>query len=339
LFLKVKVVGALRGSRENKIKIRDECIDIFKQSPHTTNLNRVISLLYKQRANASDNYENAISDYECAMKLDHTISMVSFHQFKADCLHDFNRYEESILELGECIKLEPTNAFYYMEKGTAYLNMNRFEESIAELNQAISLSPKNAKSLCHRASAFHKLHRIEEAFTDVNKAIEIDSNLCLAYLLKARCFVDIDRYSDAIQCCDKAIQLKEKAHTYNSIAYVYRSMKKLDEALANVEQALELEPTTAYIIHTKAELLYDLGRYDESIEYCNTSIILDKYCSDAYHHRSLCYMAKNQIQEALVDAQNAVLFEKTKVEFKNHLDLVLARVNSETVDINSNAVN
>jgi tetratricopeptide (TPR) repeat protein len=308
MFLKVKVIGALKGKLENKIKIRNECIEIYEQSNHSPYLNRVISLLYRHRANeVNDDYEKAVANYERAMELDHTIPKTKFHYFKADFLYDIGRYEESILELSKCIELEPANDFYLIERGMVYKMLDKYIESIEDMNRALLLSPNNIEALGYRLSAFEGLDRIEEALDDANKIIELNPGKSEIYLWKARCCVEMDRYSDAIQCCDKATLVEGTADTYNTIAYIYRSMKMFDEAFTSVEKALELEPADANLVLTKAELLYEIGKYEEGIQYCTKAIELDSNLQAAFRYRSLCYMAKNQIQQALVDAQSTVI--------------------------------
>jgi tetratricopeptide (TPR) repeat protein len=333
LYLKVKLIGALKGKSETKVKIRDECIQFFEQSP-CTQLNRIMSHLYIHRAKDLDvarDYDSAIADYETAIALDRTVPTIHYHYCKSKQLHCLRRYEDCIKELDKCIESDPTKSHYYSQRAKEMHIIGRYEKAIADFTKAIfySTSINAPKYYKYRANSNSKIDRIEEAISDINKSIEYNPEFHLAYVDKAWYYLQLGRCEEALECCDKSFQIQESAEGYNIRAYIFHSMNRNGEAFDSINKALELKPDASYIFHTKGEILYDLGKYDESIESCSRSIELDDRKPYAFYHRSLSYMAKNQMEEALRDAQQAHLLQNRNELIKQHLDSLLSRLNSQ----------
>jgi len=84
--------------------------------------------------------------------------------------------EEAIQVFTESIRLDPSNASTYLNRGMAYERINYMQQAIADYSKAIELAPDYAKAYYARGTLLWYLH--DEASTeDLMKAVELGYRL------------------------------------------------------------------------------------------------------------------------------------------------------------------
>lgn len=91
------------------------------------------------------------------------------------------RYEEAIAEFDEAIRLDPTLAPAYSNRGGAYSNLGQYQRAIEDYDEAIRLDPQHAPAYSDRGDAYTKLGRHEQSIEDFDEAILLDPQLAIAY--------------------------------------------------------------------------------------------------------------------------------------------------------------
>jgi tetratricopeptide (TPR) repeat protein len=77
------------------------------------------------------------------------------------------------------------------------------------------------------------------------------------------------------------LSLKEIIHKGNE--YFYK--KEYDKAIECYDNAIEINPKTAYTWDQKSWTLVKLGRYDEAIKCCDKALELDPNNANAFYNR------------------------------------------------------
>ena len=86
-----------------------------------------------------------------------------------------------------------------------------------------------------------------------------------------------------------------------------RELRKLDEALADCDQAIALKPDYADAFNNRGVVLADLEHYDEAVASYNQAIALKPDYADAFNNRGNALAELKQFDEALASYSQAVL--------------------------------
>ncbi|MCK4850512.1 MAG: tetratricopeptide repeat protein, partial [Phycisphaerae bacterium] len=121
-------------------------------------------------------------------------------------------YELAIRDFDKAIKLDPSNASAYNDRGLVYLIKDDYDAAIRNFSQAIELNPRNAEPYHNRA---------------------------VAYCAK-------EMYDHAIRYFDMAIALNPRnAEAYNSRGFAYMRRGNRDQAIRDFKRAVSLNPKYA----------------------------------------------------------------------------------------------
>ena len=87
-----------------------------------------------------------------------------------------------------------------------------------------------------------------------------------------------------------------------------------DRAIADINQAIKLNPSLANAYDTRCEAYVKKGDYDHAITDCNQAIKLDSTHTNSYYSRGIAYKNKGSRNQAVED------FKKV-LELKNDVEL------------------
>ena len=95
-----------------------------------------------------------------------------------------------------------------------------------------------------------------------------------------------------------------KDYVLNDRAYALMKLKKYNEALSNIDKAIEINSFESNYYDTKGEILYLFGKISESIMYTNKSIELNPN-KNSYYIRGLSQIKQNKIENGCRDLSKA----------------------------------
>jgi DNA-binding winged helix-turn-helix (wHTH) protein/Tfp pilus assembly protein PilF len=140
-------------------------------------------------------------------------------------------------------------------------------------------------------------------------ALAIDGALAEAHTSLAHVLMNYDwNWSEAEKEFMLSMQLNPDyatAHQWYAVHYL-TAMGRLEEALKEMQQALELEPTSLVMNSFMGATLYFAGRYDEAIEQCRRTIEMDPNFAVAHWHLGLAYEQEEMFDEAIEEFQRAI---------------------------------
>jgi tetratricopeptide (TPR) repeat protein len=120
-------------------------------------------------------------------------------------------------------------------------------------------------------------------------------------------YADLGHHEEAIAEYQRAIELDPQyAFPHNGLGTVYEDLGHHEEAIAEYQRAAELDPQRAYPHNNLGNIYRDLGRYEEAIAECQQAIKLDP--QDAYPHNNLgnVYYDLGRYEEAIAKYQRAI---------------------------------
>ena len=201
----------------------------------------------------------------------------------------------------KAIDADPSYALAYSGLADAYLVLGSF--GIA------TLAPNDA------------FPKVREAAT---RALEIDDTLAEAHASLAYCLGNYDwNWSASEAEFKRALGLKPgyaTAHHWYGFTYL-AAMGRLDDAIAEVRQALQLEPLSLPVGSNVGFLLYLARKYDQALEQFNRNLEMDRNFVYSHWQMALTYEQCGRFDEAIAAFQKAIALSGKSV----HPRVLLAR--------------
>lgn len=173
----------------------------------------------------------AIEAYEHAIALDaHYID--PYYGLGILYSAQLGEYDAAIEAFQRGVEHNPADAFLVAGLGSTYARMGRFEKAIAYLQQAIALQPDNA----------------------------------FAYSWLSIIYLYIKRYDDMIAACQREIEIEDGHSPHRLLGYVYSSLGHYDEAIAQLEQSVALEPQDYEARAALVKVYRSVGRQEDADE-------------------------------------------------------------------------
>jgi tetratricopeptide (TPR) repeat protein len=129
--------------------------------------------------------------------------------------------DRALTDYGEAIRLDPTRAWVYVGRATAWHAKKEYQKAIADFNVAIRLDPQDPVNYLDRAITWRALKEEDKAIADCNEAIRLDPKLPNAYITRGRAFKEKQEYDAAIADYSEAIRLDSKfGLAHNNLAWL-----------------------------------------------------------------------------------------------------------------------
>lgn len=204
-------------------------------------------------------------------------------------------------------------------KGRYYWNKRTeagFKKAIEYFEQAVGIDPNYALAHVGLADCYNLLPNYgflppKESFPKAKaaalKALKIDDALAEAYasLGHLRFFYEWD-FPGAEKDFKRAIKLNPSYATAHQWYALYLSaMRRREEAIAEIEQARQLDPLSLIINTNMGDVICDAGQLDRAIEQYRKTLELDPGFSAAYVSIAWAYEVKGMHDQAIAAIQQA----------------------------------
>jgi TolB-like protein/Tfp pilus assembly protein PilF len=216
-----------------------------------------------------------------------------------------------------------TEAYHAYLRGRYYWNKRTDEEvrkAIEYFKQAIDRDPCYALAYAGLADSYVILgafgvatlppgEAYPKAKEAATKALEIDETLAEAHASLAFSLAIYDwDWPAAEREFKRALELKPgyaNAHHWYGLLYLV-ARGTLDEAIAAVRRAHELDPLSLTISTNIGMLLYMARRYDQSIEQYQQALEMERHFAYTHWQLALTYEQKALYEEAIAELQTAI---------------------------------
>jgi tetratricopeptide (TPR) repeat protein len=166
---------------------------------------------------------------------------------------------------------DPQNGFSYFKLGIIELHRAEDEKAFSYFTKALQLLPRRAKNA--RAMVHGALHQIYwnkrdtvNALNEINKAIELSERIELLDL-RGRLYVLLDEFEKAEADFRKLIELDPQHDgTYYNLSHIMLWQTKIDDALADINNALSISPDNGEYLAWRAYIYSFKHMWDEAVD-------------------------------------------------------------------------
>lgn len=209
--------------------------------------------------------EEAMQHYDIALVLKPDYGLA--HHNKGNLLGDVGKYQEALeayVRAIECGSDYPHED--WAGKGIALKNLSRYEEALEAFDRSLELEPNYAEAWHGKGVTLDESGRHEEALKAFERGIGLKPDSPILLHSKGIALVNLERFEEALGAFDEvlAAEQPESLDTLISKAGVLLKLKRNRAAVRVVERAISLNPYGPLSWDLKADILFEIGRYQEA---------------------------------------------------------------------------
>lgn len=157
---------------------------------------------------------------------------------------------QAIEDFTQAIRLDPSNAAAYRERGRANVAVGNLDLAMADFSRAIRIDPNFAAAYLNRGAAHFDGGSFDLAIADFTQVIRIDPDNEIAHIHRgAAHFFRMD-FNLAAEDFTQAIHINsDRATSHYRRGLAHANKGRYDLAIADFEAALRLDPNNCYVMH------------------------------------------------------------------------------------------
>lgn len=246
--------------------------------------------------------------------------------YRVELYSRLGRLEEAYQDGKRLIELEPEALGVYYSLTRYCISLQKYEEAISYAEKLSDISQyrgdvkvllnsaysfyidsinKNREALDDKekyklAEAYFKTSKIVESYNILQELITQSSCNAEAYSLYCRVLMIKKNYELAYVTVCEALANYEDSYELNFLkADILEELGKYDEALQCANTAIELDPSAAHCYKNKAAALLGLELYEDCLEACEEALDKYLYLVEAYIIKMKAFKEINLLDEAL----------------------------------------
>lgn len=193
-----------------------------------------------------------------------------------------------------------------------------------DFRKAIETDPSQSECYYNLGNAEFALKHFENAILMFTRAIAIDEDFAAAYFNRATVYKVTNMCQKAIEDLSRALEVTNPAPSEKDlVSYrvsrgeAYYTEDMLNEAIADVTVALNLDSSCVEAYALKAGALVGLGNFEAAIGDATTAVEIDPECASAYYHRGQAHHSRGEHEAGLKDLGQAIELceEQCKAEY------------------------
>lgn len=202
-------------------------------------------------------------------------------------------YQQAIVELSNYIyktkNIKRREARAYRLLGLSYENLNQPEKALEVYLEALEFHDKDVPLLLAAAALYQRTGLTDRSIELYDQALKLENDNLEALAGQAENYLDMGFYSKARQYYDKFFRLNPRAPAVNRARYAYTFLKQRNfaDAFINITMAKMEEPSNATYWLLSARAYKGLGRTDDALADLDTAILLDPQRQDIKSTRAM----------------------------------------------------
>ncbi len=233
-------------------------------------------------------------------------------------------YEQALYHLKRALELQPDFPEIYMNLGNVYDALGRSEEALAMYREALRRLPETDDVYFNQGCTLNRLGRYPESLASFETILTGDPDNAPALNGKGLALVGLGHNEEAIETFSAAIRCAPNSSLYlYNRALTLRAQQRLQDALDDLDKALIIDAEFLEASLQKAEILHELGRWDESWQALAAAGISDPARPEIACCRGLLLESQGDLNGALMALEQCLTSFPDDRRALGHKGLVL----------------
>ena len=186
----------------------------------------------------------------------------------ADSLIDKELYKEAIALLSNMIQSYGVKEDYLTRRAYAYLQVKDHAKAKADYDKVLVSNPQCTKCLINMGMTEVDNRNFASAISYLDRFIKLKPAESVGYVKRGEAEFETGKYDEAIADFNKGLQLDP---TMSAYIYLYLSMTKLakgnySEALSDINQSLNIQPNSEFAYYVRGKIYINMGDYNAAIK-------------------------------------------------------------------------
>jgi tetratricopeptide (TPR) repeat protein len=165
------------------------------------------------------------------------------------------------------IALNPQYIPPYYGLGILYAaQLGNYGAAVEVFQRGLKHNPREAFLIASLGTTYARMGRFDEAIATLYQSIDIDPDSAFAYGWLSILYLHQKRYDDVIAACQREIAIEDSHNPRRLLGYVYDWLGRHDEAIAQLEQAVTLEPQDYEARGALSKVYRTVGRQPDAEE-------------------------------------------------------------------------
>ena len=277
----------------------EEALSLLKSIAHSgyggVDIHKKIGLIYLEM----ERYDDAVKEFNDILKQDpdaHQVRLYlgSAYEEKKDYDHAIEEYK----------KIPPSALIYYEALGHMafdYKDKGEPEKGIAILKEAITAQPDQIDPYLQLAGLYEAMERYSDGLNILlNNEKRFPANAAIQFRMGIL-YDKLGKKEASIERMKKTLALTpDDAQALNYLGYTYAEMGiKLEEAEKYLNKAVSLKPGEGFIIDSLGWVYYKMKRYDDAVKQLERAMELITDDTTVMGHLADAYLARHDWNKAL----------------------------------------
>lgn len=280
----------------------------IKLSPNNLHYNYTLAYLYHQMGEVA----------KAKQKISYVLSINPHHLDALVLQALISAEEDDVLTankiLDEVLKDVSNNDFAFYVKSLLYKKLNWWEKAIETILKAIEIKPESLEYLSELATYYYHAKFYGDTKTVCYKILAKDSKYLYAYIMLAKCYLKNKDYEQALKNLETAINLDSNSdEAYYTKAQVYRQTNVNVSAIETAKKAISIAPNKVEYYDFVANCYYELENYKEAYFYYKEAADIDMLSVTFKYYMAKCAQFNSDIANAVANFSVAKRLEPSNV--------------------------
>jgi pentatricopeptide repeat protein len=189
----------------------------------------------------------------------------------------------------------------YLAQGLQAYTDGKYDQAISLLNSAVGLAPQSDTALNayqYVAYSYVKQGKTEAAIDTYNKMIKANPTDDTTHTSLANLYYSSNRFDDALKEYERAVTLNPSAANRYSLGQGYLAADQYNNALQQFKMVQQQSPTDPQGFFGIGQSYAKMGNYDAAIQSFSSAIGVKKDYWDAYTELGYAYMDSGNADKA-----------------------------------------
>lgn len=264
---------------------------------------------YLMRAIAKINLDDfAGAEADAAKAIDLNPFLTDAWEVRGVARQNLDNNDGAISDYNEALRLLPRNRQIMFNRSLALTDTKKYEQADSSFAELLKYYPGFDNGYIGRAKLRLAMADTTAASADIDKALETNRNILNAYILRADIAINSKKdYSAALADMNEAVKLEPRlAGLYINRAFLRYSLDDYFGAMADYDYAIQLEPLNPVALFNRGLLEMEVGDNDKALRDYDALLSLDPDNYRALYNRAVIYGEKHRFDEAIADVDRLI---------------------------------